>query len=430
MTSLKIALKRLSASRFFRDVATVMTGTTLAQIIGLILMPVISRLYSPQDFGMFGSFLAIVGIFSTGVTLQYHQALMLPPSDEDAFSLVGAACLSTAVLSILVVILSIIGQSVAGEVFPNLHQTWVPFALGVAIFVSGLNQTFLGWSTRRKSFRYTAISQVSRSIGAFGSQLIGGMLRFGGLGLIVGNIFGDLMSSILIWRSVLSRDISSLRPSLSAPKVRELASEYKDFPIFSTPQNILNSVSQGLPVLLLGYFFSVDVAGYYAFGMRILQVPMNFIQNALRQVLFQRLSETLNCGGDLFQLYYKTTFGLALVTVVPTALGYLFAPQLFSFFFGINWSTAGEYGRWLVLWLCLGLCSLPSNLLSRVLGLQRNLLLFEIIILSSRLFSLILGGKYLTPTQAIAIFSLLGVFLNLSFIVCVFKYVKNFAKTN
>lgn len=419
MTSLQITLKRFSKSRFFRDVATVMSGTTLAQIIGLLLMPVISRLYSPQNFGMFGSFLAIIGIFSTCVTLQYHQALMLPPSDEDSFSLVGAACLSTTALSVLFLILAFLVLAAAGDAFPNLNRAWVPFALGIAIFVSGLNQTFLGWSTRRKAFRYTAISQVSRSIGAFGSQLIGGLFGFGSVGLIGGNIFGDLASTILIWRSVLSRDLRAFCKSLSRSHVRRAATKYRDFPIFSMPQNVMNAISQGLPVLLLGHYFGASVAGYYAFGIRILQVPMNFILNSLQQVLFQRISETYNNGGNVLRLYKKTTLGLAAMALVPSILGFLYAPSLFSLIFGEKWRTAGEYASWLVLWLSIRFCNVPSDLLARVLRQQRNLLFFEILILASRISVIVIGGRALSALLTVKLFSIVGAFLNFSFILWV-----------
>ena len=195
-----------------------------------------------------------------------------------------------------------------------------------------------------------------------------------------------------------------------------MAIEYRDFPIYSATQNTMNALSQGLPVLLLAHFYDAAIAGAYAFGIRLLQVPMNFILISLRQVLFQKASETYNHGGRLYPLYLKITGGLFAGAFIPTVILFIGSPEIFSWVFGEKWHVAGEYASWLVLWLAIGFCNLPSNLFARIIRQQRNLFIFELITLSSRTLVLVIGGFCLSAKTTVIAFSLLGCTLNFVFI--------------
>ena len=96
--------------------------------------------------------------------------------------------------------------------------------------------------------------------------------------------------------------------------------------------------------------------------MRLLQVPMNFFLTSIRQVLFQQLSHRKAHSGDLYMPFLKATGGLVLACVVPATIGFLIAPAFFALVFGEQWRTAGEFGRWLILWLAPAFCNVPANL--------------------------------------------------------------------
>ena len=174
-------------------------------------------------------------------------------------------------------------------------------------------------------------------------------------------------------------------------------------------------------MILLIYYFGATIGGIYAFAIRVLQLPMNFILTSLRQVLFQKLSEVHNHGGDLGGLFAKTTATLLGISLVPAALAFVFAPQMFGLVFGSKWVLAGEYARWLLIWLVPGFCNLPAALAGRILRQQRNLLLFDLGLLMSRIAVLMLGGNYFTPLQTIVTFSLVGAAFNIFLILFIWR---------
>jgi O-antigen/teichoic acid export membrane protein len=111
---LKDLLSKARASVFFRNILVVMAGTGIAQVISIGLAPVISRLFTPSDFGVAGSFEAIAGIIAAGVTLEYSQAIMLPKEREKALGLLAVSCFCVAAMSLLV-LFGIIALDLGGQ---------------------------------------------------------------------------------------------------------------------------------------------------------------------------------------------------------------------------------------------------------------------------------------------------------------------------
>ena len=163
---------------------------------------------------------------------------------------------------------------------------------------------------------------------------------------------------------MLKDDLTLLRRSIRLAEMKRLAKEYSDFPIYTGSQVVLNTASQNLPLLLLAHYFGSTTVGLYSVGVRILQLPMNFVLTSLRQVLFQKASEVHNNDGDTYHLFKRTTLGLMALAIVPTTIIILFAPPLFAFVLGSGWREAGVYARWLILWLALTFANVPAMLMA------------------------------------------------------------------
>jgi len=405
-------IQYLKASRFVRNMSVVMSGTAVAQLIGFSLTPIISRLFDPSDFGVFGSFIAISNVVAAGVTLQYSQAIMLPKEDKDAANIFAVSVLSVLTITLFGIFTAYIFSDRLLGILNAPEAKWLLWFLPFGIFIDGVNQSFQGWCIRRKAFDKTACSQIVRSGSTGALQIASGLFQFGGTGLIAAFVAGNGAASMNLSRRVFVTDRVLLKSSLAWNRIRRLAVEYRDFPMYAATQNVMNALSQGLPVIFLGYFYGIAIAGAYAFGMRLLKAPMNFVLIALRQVLFQKVSEAYNAGQDLFPLFIKTTLGLAAIALPPSILLILWAPGIFTWAFGEQWLTAGEYARWIVLWLMVTFCDVPSVLFAKVLRKQKQLFFYEIFQSSLRIGSLVIGGLYFNAYTTVIIFSMVGIVLN------------------
>jgi lipopolysaccharide exporter len=410
-------LARLKASAFVTNILVVITGTAAAQLAGFAMSPVISRLFSPEEFGVFGSFVAVTGVIGAGVTLEYTQAIMLPKEQGDAINLFLVSCLATAVIAVLSLAACLMAPGVLVQL-THVPAGWRLTMLALAVFVTGLNQASQAWAVRVKAFRHTSASQVIRSLSASGTQVTLGYSSGGAYVLILASVLGNVLASLNLGRVVL-RDLGTLRHEIRWNRMGRLALEYRDFPIYSASANVLNALSQGLPVLLLTHYYGIAVAGAYAFGVRILQTPANLVLVALRQVLFQRACEADHRGARLLPLYMKTTLGLFALTLLPSVIIIGWAPQIFVWLFGPQWQTAGNFARPLMVWVMFMFCNVPSVLFGRILRMQRLLFLFDVLLLAGRTIALVVGGMYLSSLSTVILFSWLGASMNVVFILLV-----------
>ncbi len=416
-SKLESLFSRMRKSSFVKNMLIVMSGTAMAQAISVALTPIISRFFSPADFGVSGSFSAVLGIVASGVTLDYTQAIMLPKEKGDAINLFSLSCLCTFIVAfMLLIVCLIIPSSVNGVMKTN--GIWPLALLVVATAVSGINHSCQAWCIRVKAFKHTAATQVVRSFSEKGAKIGFGFFNGGAAGLIVSGVLGNVLASFNLVR-VLLRDILNLRPNIQWHRMKQLAKEYRDFPMYSASQNVINAVSSGLPVLLLTKFFGIGVAGAYVFGMYVLESPMGFILTPLRQVLFQKAAETQHQGGSLISLYVRVSIGLFAIALLPSVVLFIWAPQIFGWVFGSQWHLAGDFARSLVIWTMFIFCNLPAVLFARLIRIQRRVFFYDLFLLAMRLSSLVLGGLFLSAGHTIIVFSVVGGTMNLFLILMV-----------
>lgn len=405
-------LRKVAASGFARSVAVLLSGATLAHAMTALAAPVLSRLYDPADFGLLALFATIVSVLAEGASWRYELTVVLPKRDDDSANvLVLAGC-----IVVLTTFLSLIGVALAGdwlarqlgspEIAPFLW--WVPLAL----LSIGLYRVFSYWVTRRKQFRPLSISQVIRSLGAALTQIAIGLLRAGPAGLVGGRVAGEAAAMVglgtLVWRT----DRSLILRALSLSRMKQLAREYSDFPKFSLPQGLIDSLSQSTAVFLLVYFFDAEVVGFYAMAHRLLYLPSRFIGQSVRQVFLQRASQARAMGADIFGLHWRTTLGLAAVGIVPALVMVLFGRPIFSLVLGSEWASAGRYAQWMTLWLFFAFINPPSTVLTQVLRKQRFHLVMSIGLLACRAAALAIGGSRFSALTAIALFCCVSAVFN------------------
>lgn len=410
-SNIKNLINSLKKSSFLKNFLIVMGGTAIAQVIAYALSPIISRLFTPEDFGIFGSFSAVATIIGALLTLDYSQASMLPKEKHDAINLYCLSVIFTITITLIVSAISIVKP----RIFYNLTKTrgFASLLLFLmTLLIAGINQASQAWAVRSKAFKRTSASQIIRSIGSSGSRIFLGILKTGSFGLIISNIFANVLASINLVETVIP-DMKSMRSAIKLQKMKTLAKEYIDFPLYSASQNFINAISSGLPVLLITKFYGLSSAGAYAFAMSILHAPMGLVLTALRQVLFQKACESQHEGKGLSLLYLRTVILLFAIAFIPSIILLVWAPQIFTFIFGARWKLAGILARSLIIWMLFVFCNLPAVIFSRIIRIQKFVFFYDIVLLVTRSAAMILGGLYLKLTQTVMAFAIVGAIMNL-----------------
>ncbi len=382
---------------------TLLSGSSLALALSYLAQPLLTRLYTPEAFGMLDAFVALASLLFVLSTLRYEDALLLPRDEAEARSLLRlSACVLTG-LSLLCLLLSLPTWLLLQ------HQTaladWLPW-LAPTLLIMGSGRLAELWLMRRQAFRTLSTGTALRATTTTTVRLVAGLppIQAGAAGLIGGFLSGHL-STLLFYGWRLHRTRSMLpRPSLP---LRTLAHRYRHFPLFTLPAALLNALSMRLPFLLLLAFFDAQVLGFFGRAFMVLTVPLGLVGGATGQVFFVRAAEVRRSNA-LRLLTLRVYRRLLQIGLYPALLLIMMGPELFTFVFGAPWRTAGRYAAWITPWLLLAGLASPLSRLFDVLERQRTDLATSALLFLLQTLALIAGGLHGHPETALLLLGLAG----------------------
>lgn len=394
----------VSKSKFTKNLVILLSGTGLAQVMGILLSPVLSRVYTPKDFGIFGTVLALSGILISISTLRYENALVLEKDEEEVIKLQDLCVLILLIVSFLSCFFILFFPQVFFWIDRDANNSqYLIYAIPI-IFFTGLYNIFYFRLNREEEYKVLAKVQVYKKLALLFFQLLFGVLGFFTLGLIMGNILGSLIATVII--------LISFTKKIKLPNFRaltQIAKRYHQFPLYSAPQGLINSIMAQLPVIVLSAKYGVVIVGAYYFALKIVQLPATFMGQAVRTVFYKEAVNRKDQFRNLYQLLNKVTLTLFLLMISPVILLVFFGPSLFSYIFGTEWELAGEFAKWLILWFGMNFIHSPSRSLFFVFEKQRLLLISDFALSIVRSIVLLITMLYFDATWMIALYSIVSV---------------------
>lgn len=373
-------MKRLlPKSEFSRNVLVLMTGTTVGQAIPIAVSPILTRIYSPSEFGVFALFLSIVSIFGSVANGRYEMAIMLPTDDDDALNIAAlGACMALA-LSLLLLAIVIAFNGAISRLLGNPEIGKWLYAAPLTIFFMGLYNVLNYYNSRQKKYGDIARANVYKAVVLASVQLALGFLRLGASGLVTGQVLSSIVANAKLLRNTLAG--SDLRRVVTMGRIRANARKYADFPRFSLWAVLANTLSNNFGNFLIAKFYSTALLGHYSLVQRVMGVPAALLGTAMGQVFFQKASEEKRLTGTAIHTFRRTLSKLVLIAIPVYSVIFLLSEDLFAFAFGERWRQAGSFARILVPLFAVRFVVSPLSAMNQVnlknkLGMYLNFLLF------------------------------------------------------
>ncbi|MGB3290143.1 MAG: oligosaccharide flippase family protein [Burkholderiaceae bacterium] len=369
----------LIKNQFVRSVMLLAGGTAFTQAIMVLILPVLTRLYTPQDFSVLTVYFSVLSIFAAIACLRYEIAIPLPESDEDSANVLGLSLALSLLVSVMAAIVIVIFPSeitlLAGQ--PELRSyLW---AIPLGIWLTSTYAAFKYWATRKKRFASIASVQMSQSISSAGTQLGLGVLNIAPLGLLLGGIVNSGVGCLALGFHAWREGGDALR-SVCLRGMLIMARKYDSFPKFSVLDALANNAGIALPVLIIASVAIGPEAGYLALATQVLGAPLSLVGSAVGQVYFSHAAEKQR-SGDIGSFTLSTMQGLARLGIGPMLFAGIVSPIAFPLVFGEAWGRAGELVAWLAPWyatrfICSPIASslnvtnnLPLGMKLQILGL-------------------------------------------------------------
>lgn len=393
----------LFRSSLVRNAGKLFTANVVAQTIGLIVYPILTRTYAPEDFALLSLFSSIAGVLALVATAEYQYAVVLPKNDRQAAALIHVCMLLLSGLFGLLCLTIPFARPIAALFnTPQLANWW--WMMPLIVLCMGLWNMLNYWYIRRKEFMRISGYQITQSVFSASGKIGLGLLGWLQGGLIIATVFAPLLSLVisgtLAWRKHLRL---LLHPRSS--EMRLMAREYANFPKFNLPRSLVNSIGVALPIWLLTPNFGLAEIGQLSIAMMAAIVPLSIIAKACYQVLFQRVAEQVQNRQSFHSVLWR--FGLWCTGALAVGLTgvYIFVPQLVTLFFGAEWQEAGTIIRTLYPYIvltpiCGSLCFLPD-----VFAKQKTALFLEVGYVVAMAAALLVGIHLADFMTAVSLFA-------------------------
>ncbi len=328
-------------SEFSRNVLTLMTGTTIAQAIPIAISPILTRIYTPEDFGVFALYMSVASIISVVATGRYELAIMLPKKDEDAVNIVALSIMISFFVSFIAFLIVYIFNAQITSLLGNQDiSNWLYF-IPVTVLLTGIHQSFNYWSNREKQYKRLAANRVIRSGTTAVTNLGMGFGGFGSSGLILGGVMGQSIATTILGKMIWKEDKSRLS-QINKMKIFALSKKYIKFPKFDMPSSVIYTVYSNMAVIFFSKFFETSVSGFYFFANRIIKTPFGFFISAFSDVFYQKLSKTTDYK-EIAKEINHFSIKLFKITIIPFLLIIYSSYFYVEFLFGKEWKELYIY---------------------------------------------------------------------------------------
>lgn len=358
--------KHLPAGSLSRNVSILTGGTVFAQLITVLALPILTRLYRPEDFALLAVYAAVLGIITTVSCLRYNLAIPMPMQDRDGFALLIVSVSSAVGISFLLALPVFFIPEMSAHLLGQpalLPYLWM---IPTGVLIYSIYNALQYWSSRKRRFTLITKTRMTRATGSIATQIGLGLGTTSPFGLIFGHlVYGGLG----IWglaREIFRSDQSCFG-ELTTAQMWQQAKAYRRFPIFSVPEALFNTAGIQLPIIVVAAAVAGPEAGFVMLAMRVLGLPMNLVGTSVAQTYLAEAPEW-HRDGELAARTKRAMWALLKLGGPVIALAGISSPFLFPIVFGAQWERAGIIAAWMTPWFVLQFVTSPISVVLHVTG--------------------------------------------------------------
>ena len=375
-------------NNFLRSILVLMTGTAMSQLIPIIASPLLTRIFSPENFGSFAFYLSIITIASTVVTGKYEQAIPLPKSNRSASYLTALSLVNSCIITLILFVIAF-GIYAFNPLFFNNYSLNFHSLLFITLGTLALAsyQAISYWFIRTQSYKMMSKNKVMQAILNVVISILSGLTLSANTGLVLGDITSKIFTTFSFINSFLKSKVNSLtRPVPIKLKVALLiitATKYKSYPLYLVPGSLMNVLSKQLPFIIYGFIYSHELIGLLMMAQRVILSPLGIISSSFSQVLLKTTADQLRDHGNCWKSYSKCLKILVLIPLPIILLGYFFLEPTINLVFGSQWSNLSNVIFILTPYFYIYLVSGTLNIVVIAAGKQKlNLIMQSIFLLT------------------------------------------------
>jgi O-antigen/teichoic acid export membrane protein len=362
---------------FWKNVATALAGTTGAQLVPLLVAPLLTRLCTPAELGAFSVWLGVIAVTSIVATLRFEAAMVLDHEKQQQRICFSVVAYTATLLAVLLTVFSVAARALGLTAVCGM--SWFQLlTIGIGTWMTAYMQTMLAYAASHNLFVKAAKAKVLQAGTIAVSQLALLYLGQHCIALMAGQLAG-LGVGLVAARLMLSPPSARFRLVLDREQ-RAYLVKHQAFWRYSLPSSLLNTLVGQLPLFMIGIHHGALAAGLFALAQRVISAPTALIAASVLDVFKRQAVHEFEAVGncsDVYRATFKALLGLALA---PSLVLFLFSPELFALVFGEDWRAAGDIARLLAPLCFLNFIASPLSYVFFVAGKQKMELAWQVVL--------------------------------------------------
>ncbi|MEQ8924873.1 MAG: oligosaccharide flippase family protein [Fulvivirga sp.] len=372
-----------SKGSFVRGLSQLTVGSLIAYFIGFFFTPIITRIYSPSDYGAFAFFNSVFSVLLLCCSMGYSEALIIVQNQRKLNTLVKFLVVATVSIGAFVgLILFIFWDGFIS--FFNVQSLGSNILLLPILLVLGMLSVVAdAQNVRDKLFKQNGISKViSISSSKAFVSVYGFVIGPNPLGLIIGEIINRLLLLITLLGNNTKRFFKGLIENWKYNEIREVVISYKNYPLYVFPNSLLTQITSHIPILLISKFYSERELGFYVLAISLLSIPVQVIGFSMGKVFLQKTNDLFNNGNHttkLISISIKFYYSVLLIASLGYGIVFVWGEDIFRIIAGSEWQKSGLIASFFAFTLIFQLVSTVMSPLFRVYKKERLKLAIDIV---------------------------------------------------
>jgi O-antigen/teichoic acid export membrane protein len=337
--NVKKKFKRFSKDKFFRAIATLASGSLIAQSLSIVAAPILTRIYTPYELGFYALILTAESLFGGVICGRYDVAIVTEPDEKKVLPLIKLSFYITVIFSLIATIIYGGYYFVYKDEYNDYSHIIVLILL--MLLLNGIMRILEAYNNRYKDFKTIASVYVLKTASQNILTIIFGLLKLSVLGMVLAHIFG-LLAGVKKQSQKLIPQLKEIA-LINRLEMKNVLKEHYRLPIFSTPALFANRFSYTSIMIFIEILFGLATLGFYTIANKLLGLPLSVLSSNVAKVFHQEAAREYDQTGSFIKSFKKTSFLLMALSIPMVIILYLFSPFVFEFVFGEGWAIAGIY---------------------------------------------------------------------------------------
>lgn len=398
--------------KYFHYFFVIFSGGLLAQVIYFATLPILSRIYSVDDFSNLSVFTSLLILLSTIACLRYDVAITLAEKKSDVLRLfILSIMLSTGITILILCIVVILW-------FLKIIDLYLLF-LPVAVWVCSISNSVVNFYLKYKQYKkVSSLKVIQISLMSFSQIAFGFFLPIlGSIGLILGQVLNYAIGSIFQLKNIIK--IKKLK-NISFYSLKLVAFKYSHYMKYSTFDSIFNLLGLHVPIILLTFMYDKYAMGIFYMAMRLIQTPIGILISAVSQIYYSNIQDLDN---NVFGFSVKLILCLTLLGSLGFFIFYLIQEPFISLVLGEKWLGLIDLSIWLLPWFFLQLISSPISTVMYALNKHKAMMILTLFGLIIRVCPVVILISF-KSSWVIEFYSLTNAIYYLTCLICFLYFAK------